>query len=854
MAESGHRTRERVVGTVEFRGVGGGDARAASVPRLPAAPIHRHAVCERLNRARDIGGGTALLSSVAGSGKTVAVVSWLECIGTRGRTVAWTTLGEQHNDPVLFWDTVAASVGAPTATPDPSPRAAAAALLRWLDATPGEVVIVLDDAHVLHDPITLSALSFFLSRLPKPVTIVVAARFDPPVAWPQLDASGVLVRVGGDSLRFTRDETRELFEGERVRVSESDVDEIVGTTRGWAAMVRFVLLLFAETGTRPAALDSLTASRRPVAADRIVDELLASMSPRTRRFLAATAVPDDFTTDLAAALAGPRAEHTLARLLATNFPISRTGSGRSEVYRYHPMMRAYLLAELTRTMGHERRAALDAQVGRWFERERQPDRALGHLVASGDHGEIARCVAESGPRAVWSGSGTAWLRALDDAPADIGGDPFVHLLRAMHAVRHREFGGARAFVDIANAAVGSDLCPPHVFARLRVAVTRDVEGALGILDAGDVPPTDRPDVECYVALVEARTDPAAAAPLLHRALALAEHVRIPELELAARALLAADAGAHGSLTVMAGRAEAALAFAAGAGLRQSVDAARSGALLALQRYLTAEVPVRGADPAADPVAYALAELDGLADSDDRAVAAQTIARAARRSAEGPPVPVAGPMLALATTWMLLELHEPEHARSVVRAAHDLYGDVAECEIGRAAIDVACGHAGDARVRLDSVLTRTDPSPSRVDALVLRAVVRAEAGDRVGSDADIEAALLAAEPERLVRPFLAVRGAMALLDAGAGRFGCLDEFAETIRHRPDAVHARSAVILTAAETRVLRQLPSPCTAGEIAAVLGVSVNTVKTHLRGIYGKLGASTRTEAVGAARAIGLL
>ena len=57
-----------------------------------------------------------------------------------------------------------------------------------------------------------------------------------------------------------------------------------------------------------------------------------------------------------------------------------------------------------------------------------------------------------------------------------------------------------------------------------------------------------------------------------------------------------------------------------------------------------------------------------------------------------------------------------------------------------------------------------------------------------------------------------------------------------------------------ETRVLRYLPTHLGAPEIAAELYLSANTVKTHLRHLYRKLGAHSRHEAVQRAKAIGLL
>jgi LuxR family maltose regulon positive regulatory protein len=69
-----------------------------------------------------------------------------------------------------------------------------------------------------------------------------------------------------------------------------------------------------------------------------------------------------------------------------------------------------------------------------------------------------------------------------------------------------------------------------------------------------------------------------------------------------------------------------------------------------------------------------------------------------------------------------------------------------------------------------------------------------------------------------------------------------------QHDPHAATPREP--LSNAGLRALRYLPTP----EIARELSVSTSTVKTHLRNLYVKLGAHSRAEAVGSARALGLL
>jgi len=84
-------------------------------------------------------------------------------------------------------------------------------------------------------------------------------------------------------------------------------------------------------------------------------------------------------------------------------------------------------------------------------------------------------------------------------------------------------------------------------------------------------------------------------------------------------------------------------------------------------------------------------------------------------------------------------------------------------------------------------------------------------------------------------------------------GRLEEAEESLERAERTVPAEVEP-LSHAETRVLRYLPTKLSAPEIADQLYLSVNTVKTHMRHLYDKLGVHRRHEAVEQARALGLL
>ena len=142
----------------------------------------------------------------------------------------------------------------------------------------------------------------------------------------------------------------------------------------------------------------------------------------------------------------------------------------------------------------------------------------------------------------------------------------------------------------------------------------------------------------------------------------------------------------------------------------------------------------------------------------------------------------------------------------------------------------------------------------VEAHLLDAEAALQAGDRPAGRAALEAAWARAEPIGVVRPFaLAGPCTQELLTARAAGNG-RGPFANQVAVARAAVLPDPAVLLSEREQAVLALLPSLLNAREIADEFTVSVNTVKSHIRAIYAKLGVSSRREAVRQAHDRGLL
>src|SRR6202035_5759539 len=151
--------------------------------------------------------------------------------------------------------------------------------------------------------------------------------------------------------------------------------------------------------------------------------------------------------------------------------------------------------------------------------------------------------------------------------------------------------------------------------------------------------------------------------------------------------------------------------------------------------------------------------------------------------------------------------------------------------------------------------------TRVESHLLDAFAWRDLGDERASREAAEQALNLAEPDRLILPF-AMTGAWQLLETvrrhGTSHAALVADILDAIPGQGRGGLSRPAVRpaeqLSRGELRVLRYLPTNLTRRQIAGELSVSLNTIDTHIRRIYAKLGAADRTAAVERGRELRLL
>jgi LuxR family transcriptional regulator, maltose regulon positive regulatory protein len=813
--------------------------------------VVRGELFERLNRA----GRVTEVSGPAGSGKSVLLRSWIDEAAPAGH-VAQVSVQDSDRDPRRFWalvvdalrDTAAGStlVRPLAAAPDLDGWSVVERLLADLESLRDRIWLVIDDVHALGSAETLRQLELLLMRAPAGLRFVLATRHNLRLGLHRLRLEGELTEIRAASLRFSRDEAEALFEATGVRLPESALALLHERTEGWAAGLRLAALALTGHPDPERFAAEFCGSERTVA-EYMLAEVLDRQSEEVRRLLSRTCVLERVNGPLADLLTG---ESGAARILqeleqAGAFVVAM--DARRSWFRYHRLFADLLQSELRDTEPAEL-AVLHGTAAGWFAEHGFGVEAVRHAQAAQDWERAGRLLTDYWLDVTLAGQAATVHELVTAFPADaVTGNAELTAVAAAAELMHGSLEEGARYLAVAAAGEASVPAERREHFRVTMAVLRlylarqrgDLRAVaeqveqLQLADAPDVAQLRLGEQLRALALISLGIAElwsfriCEAEGHLERGIALARRIGRPLLEI--------NGLAHWGL----------------------VASFRSSAL-AVQRGL------------------------------------QAIELAQRHGWGGEPsVAIAYPMLAASLTWQG-KLDEAE--RWLMEGEYALRSEVEPAtgmlfHLVRGLLEIARGRAEVALAALRAVehLAPGSHQVWLISALLLEASARDALGEREAAGRALERGLDLAEPDGLLFPFLLL-AAPGLLERHVRQRTAHPALIRKIisvltgrtpaapavippQRTPAAIPPRQMPTgippqqtpaagpperlpepLSQAETRILRFLQTSLSAPEIARELYVSVNTVRTHMRHLYDKLGAHRRLEALDRARALGLL
>ena len=386
------------------------------VPRSRRGLVPRPRLTERLDRGA--ASTLMLVSAPAGFGKTTLLAEWLAAGSASPnyeRVAAWLSLDQGDNDPATFWtyvvaalQTVAPGVGEDTLTllhePQPPPiESVLTTLLNDLGALASDIVLVLDDYHVIDAHEVQDGMVFLLDHLPSQLHLVIAGRADPALPLARLRARGELAEIRAAELRFTPGEAAAyLNETMGLALTAQDVAALEGRTEGWIAALQLAALSIQGRDDVAEFITGFAGDDRYIV-DYLAEEVLQRQPEHVRDFLLQTCILDRLSGPLCDAVTGrPGGKAMLEALDRSNLFLVPLDD-RRRWYRYHHLFADVLRARLLDEQHHQvpdlhRRASV------WHEQHGEQSVAIRHALAGKDF-ERAADLVEAGYPSNAAGAG-----------------------------------------------------------------------------------------------------------------------------------------------------------------------------------------------------------------------------------------------------------------------------------------------------------------------------------------------------------------------------------------------------------------------------------------------------------------
>jgi len=397
-----------------------------SPPRLPSFLVERSRLLAELEAVHS--SPLTLVSASAGSGKTTLLSAWAS---RQKHPVAWLSLDASDKDPVSFWTSCIAALR----SHQPSPGEEALALLHASQSPPlatilvsllndivlleQEIILILDDFHLIEDQAIYEGLSFLLDHLPVHLHLLLSTRTDPQLPLARLRVHGRLLEMRTSDLRFSQQEAAcFLRDGMGLPLSEEDVALLSERTEGWIAGLQLAALSLSKQQDLSAYVQDFGGSHRYLL-DYVQQDILTRLPHRVQEFLLQTSVVTSMNTALAQAVTAlpilQASQEMLEEVERANLFVIPLDA-RREWYRYHDLFREALQTRL-RASQPELVPLLHLRAARWYETQGELREAITHALAVPDYSLAASLMERAAPAFWLSGEARTvhtWVLALPD--------------------------------------------------------------------------------------------------------------------------------------------------------------------------------------------------------------------------------------------------------------------------------------------------------------------------------------------------------------------------------------------------------------------------------------------------------
>ncbi len=453
-------------------------------PSTRSQLVFRPHLFELLDRGRP--SHLTLIAAPAGFGKTTLLQDWLR---RQEQAVAWLTLEADDSEPLRFWTYVFAALRnaypaldvdhfTPPQAPHPDGLDAATALINGIAGYPEQIVLILDDYHLIDSPAVHDSMTFLFDHLPPQLHLMIATRAEPPLPLARLRARGQVVELRAADLRFTPKEAQALLHDALcLPLGAADIARLAERTQGWVAGLHLAALALRDHAD-PVQFVRTISGNQPIIAEYLLDEVLAHQPSHIQSFLLQTALVERMSVPLCSAITGRHDSQTLLIEIERSNLFIVPLDAEHRWYRYHPFFAEALRARIAQAQPDEA-LAVHRRGAAWYVANAMPAEAIAHLVAANDLEAAADLLAQLA-ESLWLrgevGTLLRWLQALPEAL--IIARPALGIART-----YALLGTGQSAADVADLQQESDAQTPPALAAAPPSASAIAAGGVDGQDA-----------------------------------------------------------------------------------------------------------------------------------------------------------------------------------------------------------------------------------------------------------------------------------------------------------------------------------------------------------------------------------
>ena len=336
-----------------------------------------------------------VIKAPAGFGKSSLAAAWAEKLEQSGNCVGWMTIDSDDDEATRFLfyvsqalhhacpDVGAGAIGLILENNLIDPTAVLSSLINDLAEIEDDVYLFLEDYHWLRASRIHQAVAYFLKHAPSHCHVVLTTRAEPPLPLATLRAQNQLIEIDAVALRFDMQETKAFLDSTKPGVLElPDVQLLQRKTEGWPAALRIISSMPSQSGFGlKEYVHNLSGSQRPIAA--YLAEMLDGLPVELVDFMLRTAILDRLSGPLCEAVTGSSSSRTILASLAERQMLLTPLDNDGVWLRYHTLLAEYLRQRLEADRGIEVRE-LHGRAALWYASQELWTEAVQHAIAAGD--------------------------------------------------------------------------------------------------------------------------------------------------------------------------------------------------------------------------------------------------------------------------------------------------------------------------------------------------------------------------------------------------------------------------------------------------------------------------------------